>query len=53
LLVVAQPGEAVNFIENAWKLNQIPVDEMYVREYIKAMASISGLDSIQVCERFF
>lgn len=49
LLTVVAPAEAAAFIENGWAKNQIPVDEMYVREYIKAVAAIKRLDSIQVC----
>ena len=48
-LVMVNPSEAVTFIENGWVTSQFPVNEKYVREYIKAVGAIKRLDSIQVC----
>lgn len=46
LLGSQRPHEAIKFIENGWENNKIPMNEMFLKEYLKAAAAINKLDKI-------
>ena len=48
MLASQAPHEAIKFIENGWESAKIPIDELYLREYFKAVAAIGKLDNINI-----
>lgn len=47
-LCKVEPKEAAALIERGWTNNKLPINENFVREYLKAAAAINGLDKVNV-----
>ena len=47
-LTQSEPITVVRMIEKGWSTRAIPVNEAYLREYLKAVAKLGKLDSINI-----
>lgn len=48
LLVAVSPKEAIQEIEKGWENGKLPVSDFFVKEYMKAAATLGKLDSVNL-----
>lgn len=48
VLTAIEPHETVTFLEKSWTTQKLPVNEVYLKEYLKAVSSLKKIDGLNI-----